>query len=105
MYAVIEDGGKQYRVAEGDRVLLERKDAAPGDRVTFPRVLLVAREGEVHVGKPLLEGASVTGVVERETKGPKVVVMRLRRRKASRTKTGHRQRYTAVRIEKIGFPA
>ena len=104
MYAVIEDGGKQYKVGEGDRVLLERKAVEPGDRVAFDRVLLLSREGDVRVGAPVVEGAVVSGIAEGEAKGRKVTVMRLRRRKNSRTKAGHRQRYTAVRIDKIAFP-
>ncbi len=103
MYAVIEDRGRQYRVAEGDVVRIDRRDAEPGEAITFDRVLLVSGDDGVQVGKPAVDGASVSAVVEGEVKGRKVVTMHFRRRKDSRTRTGHRQKYTAVRIESISL--
>ena len=105
MYAIIEDGGKQYKVGEGETVLLEKKAVEPGESITLDRVLMLSKEGDVRIGKPLVEGAKVTGTVKGEEKGKKLVVMRFRRRKDSRTKTGHRQHYTAVTIDAIEFPA
>jgi large subunit ribosomal protein L21 len=104
MYAVIEDGGKQYKVGEGETLRLERKDAQPGQTVQFDRVLLLSREGEVRIGTPTVQGAKVVGVVQGEEKGEKLTVMRFRRRRGYQKKQGHRQLYTVVRIEKIEFP-
>lgn len=104
MYAIIEDGGKQYKVSEGEAVLLERKDIEPGGEVEFDRVLLLSKEGDVRVGAPVVEGAKVAGVVQGEKRGKKVVSMSFRRRKGSKVKKGHRQNYTSVLINKIEFP-
>jgi len=103
MYAVIEDRGRQYKVSEGDVVRVDRRDAEPGDKIEFDHVLLVSGDDGVQVGKPTVAGAGVAGVVEGEVKGRKVVTMHFRRRKDSRTRTGHRQKYTAVRIESISL--
>lgn len=105
MYAVIEDGGKQYRVSEGDRVFVERRNVLPGEEVAFERVLLLSKEGDVRVGRPVVEGAQVSAVVEGERRHKKVTIMRFRRRKGSHIEHGHRQTYTTVRIRKIVFPA
>jgi len=105
MYAVIADGGKQYKVCEGDRICIERREAQAGDRIEFDRVLLVSREGAVQVGTPTVPNARVVGIVEGEVKGPKVITMNFRRRKDSRRRVGHRQKYTAVRIAEITVPS
>jgi len=103
MYAVIEDSGRQFRVSEGDALDVDlREGAEDAEKIVFDRVLLVSDEGKVKVGTPLVSGAKVTAeVVAAEAKGPKIWIYRLRRRKSSRTKTGHRQKYTRVRITKI----
>ncbi|MDR7544533.1 MAG: 50S ribosomal protein L21 [Armatimonadota bacterium] len=103
MYAVIETGGKQVTVREGDVVRLEKLRAAPGDLVTLDRVLLVA-DGTPHVGTPTVEGASVQGRVVRQGRARKVVVMKFKAKAHSRRKTGHRQAFTEVRIERIVVP-
>ncbi|MCP4378187.1 MAG: 50S ribosomal protein L21 [bacterium] len=103
MYAVIEDSGQQFRVCQGDVLDVDLRDLADDAKeVTFDRVLLVSDEDDIKVGTPLVTGAKVTAqVLDPEFKGKKVHIYRLRRRKASRTKTGHRQRYLRVRITSI----
>ena len=102
MYAVISDRGQQETVRVGDVVrLAHRADAAPGQEVVFDRVLLVSDEGDVRIGAPALDGASVTAEVIGETKGRKAIVFRFKRRKNVRVKRGHRQRFTDVRITAI----
>ncbi len=101
MYAVIETGGKQYKVSEGDVIDIELLAAETGSTVTFDKVLLVAKGEDVKVGNPVLPKAEVTGKVLAETRGPKLIVFHMRRRKDSRKKTGHRQDLLRVRIDKI----
>ena len=103
MYAIIEDSGQQFRVSEGDVLNVDLRDLeAESDQVEFDRVLLVSDEGDVKVGTPLVDGAKVVAaVVDAEAKGPKVYSYYLRRRKGSRKKTGHRQKYLTVQVTKI----
>ena len=101
MYAIIEDSGAQLRVEEGQTLEVDLRPAEPGAALTFDRVLLVADAKGVRVGKPLVEGAKVTAEVLGPTKGPKLEVVKVRRRKRSRTHTGHRQGYLAVRVTSI----
>jgi large subunit ribosomal protein L21 len=102
MYAVISDRQRQFTVREGDVILCDTMSSAePGQEVQFDRVSLVSDEGQVRVGKPHLDGASVKGEVLGAAKGPKLVVFKYRRRKDSRRKNGHRQKYTRVRITSI----
>ena len=101
MYAVIETGGKQYTVQEGDLVKVEKLDANEGDAVTFDKVLLVARDGEVNVGKPYVNDAKVEAIVLKQAKAKKVVVYKFKAKKNERKKKGHRQPYTLVEIGKL----
>jgi len=101
MYAIIEDSGTQFRVEEGQTLEIDLREAAEGAKVTFDRVLLVADEKGVRIGKPLVEGAKVTAEVVGETKGPKLEIVKVRRRKSSRRHTGHRQKYLRVRVTAI----
>ena len=101
MYAVIETGGKQYRVSEGDVVRVERLKSAVGDEVSISDVHLVADGDQGTVGRPTVAGASVRGTVVEEGRGRKVVAFKKKRRKGYRRKIGHRQSYTALRIDKI----
>ncbi len=101
MYAVIETGGKQYRVSEGDVVRVELLGSEVGSEVSISAVYLVADGDEVQVGRPTVAGASVKGTVVAEGRGPKVVAFKKKRRKGYRRKIGHRQNYTALRIDKI----
>src|SRR5262249_39059047 len=100
MYAVIEAGGKQYRVAKGERLRVEKIAAEEGAKVTFP-VLLIASGQEVKVGQPRLASAEVTGVVKGHELGEKLTIYKYRRRKAYPRRPGHRQQYTSVLIEDI----
>mgnify|MGYP000914765075 CR=1 FL=1 len=100
MYAVIETGGKQYRVQPGEQIRVERLPAESGAQVTFPP-LLVADGAAVRVGTPVVAGAQVTAEVIGEEKGEKLTIYKYRRRKGYRRKTGHRQVYTALRIVEI----
>lgn len=104
MYAIIADGGRQYKVEEGQELELDLRDVKKGDEVRFDRVLACGGDGSTRIGQPVVEGASVTAEVLGATKGPKLVVQKLRRRKNSRRKTGHRQLHTTVRISKIVAP-
>jgi large subunit ribosomal protein L21 len=101
MYAIIEDSGTQFRVEEGQTLEIDLREAAEGAKVTFDRVLLVADEKGVRIGKPLVEGAKVTAEVLGEMKGPKLEIVKVRRRKSSRRHTGHRQKYLKVRVTAI----
>ena len=102
MYAIISDKSRQHTVRVGDVVRCDHKpDAQPGQELTFGDVLLVSNEGDVKVGSPNVDGASVTGEVVGESRGKKLVVFRFKRRKNVRVKRGHRQSYTDVRITAI----
>jgi len=101
MYAVIETGGKQYKVQEGDVVFVEKLEAEDGAVVTFDKVLAVSDEGKLTFGKPMIENASVSAKVLGQGKGKKVIVFKFKPKKGYRKKTGHRQPYTKVQIEKI----
>jgi large subunit ribosomal protein L21 len=104
VYAVIETGGKQLTVREGDVVRVEKLEAAPGDVVTLDRVLLVG-DGRPRVGAPTVDGAAVQARVVRTGRARKVVVMKFKAKAHSRRKTGHRQGFTELRIERITVPA
>ena len=101
MYAIIETGGKQYRVQEGDVIRIEKLDLADGAAVNFDKVLLVSKESDLTVGKPYVEGAKVEATVECQGKAKKVMIFKFKRKKDYRKKQGHRQPFTQVKIEKI----
>ena len=101
MYAVIRDGGRQFTVREGDRILVDRKDLKADAEIKFEEVLLLGDENGAKIGKPTVSGAAVTGKVLGERLGEKLVVFKFRRRKDSKMKKGHRQKYTAVQVSKI----
>ena len=102
MEAVFETGGKQYRAKAGDLVKVEKLGSEDGAKVTFDRVLLVNDDGEVTVGAPTVENASVTAeVIESERKDKKVIIFKMKRRKGYRNKNGHRQRHSIVKITDI----
>jgi len=104
VYAIIETGGKQYRVAEGDTLDVELLHAEPGQVVELNRVLLVASEDGVQIGTPTVKGAVVRARVVDRVKGPKIVVFKYKPKNRYRRKTGHRQKYTRLRIDKIVLP-
>ncbi|MDD9269855.1 50S ribosomal protein L21 [Paenibacillus sp. GCM10023248] len=101
MYAIIETGGKQYKVQEGDVLYIEKLNAAEGEVVSFDRVLMVSKESGVVVGAPLVSGAAVSAKVEKHGKGAKVIVYKYKAKKNYHKKQGHRQPYTRVVVEKI----
>ena len=104
MFAIIETGGKQYKVNEGDIVFIEKLDAAEGETVTFDKVLSVSKEeGDFTVGAPYVAGATVTASVLKNGKGKKIHVMKYKAKKNEKKKIGHRQPYTKVQIQTISL--
>ncbi len=101
MYAVIESGGKQHRVTEGETLKLEKLEVATGDTVEFDRVLMVGGADDIKIGKPLVEGGKVTAEVVSHGRHQKVKIVKFNRRKHYRKETGHRQWYTEVKITGI----
>ena len=101
MYAVIKSGGKQYKVSPGDTVRLEKLDAEQGTTVTLEPVLMIANDDQVQIGKPFIEGASVTANIKAQARGPKIEIIKFRRRKHHRKQAGHRQAYTEVEIVSV----
>ena len=101
MYAIINTGGKQYKVSEGDLVRVEKLNAEIGDSVSFEDVLLVKNDSDLKVGTPTVENAKVEATVKDQAKDKKIVVFKYRPKKASKTKKGHRQPYTLVEINNI----
>jgi len=101
MYAVIKTGGKQYRVTEGETLKVEKLDVEEGASVEFDQVLMIADGDQVQVGAPYVEGARVTATVKSQGRGPKVLIVKFRRRKHYRKTQGHRQSYTELRISGI----
>jgi large subunit ribosomal protein L21 len=101
MYAVIRTGGKQYRAAVGDTIQVEKLEGSPGQTLELDEVLLLAQGEAVTVGRPLVVGAKITAEIVAQARSPKVVIYKYRRRKKSRVKNGHRQKYVMVRITKI----
>ena len=105
MYAIIRDGGHQFRVQEGESIHIElRKNLGFGESIEFPEVLLVAGEAGAIIGTPTVKDAKVHGTVCEEVAGEKSIHFRYRRRKDSRKRSGHRQRYTRVKIKRIEVP-
>ena len=102
MFAIVEAGGRQEKVTPGALVIVDRLAAEPGAEVTFNRVLLVEREdGQIVAGDPYLKGVSVTGVVEAQTRGTKIRVFKMKRRKHYRRTRGHRTEQTRIRVKAI----
>ena len=101
MFAVIKTGGKQYKVAKDDIIVVEKLDAEAGKSVAFGDVLLAGNEGDVKVGTPLLKGAEVKGEVLEQRQGAKVMIFKKKRRQTYRRKRGHRQNETVVKITSI----
>ncbi|HVA36033.1 MAG TPA: 50S ribosomal protein L21 [Candidatus Dormibacteraeota bacterium] len=105
MYAIIETGGKQIRVAEGDVIRCDLVESAVGSEVTFDRVVLAADGPTVALGAPIVAGAKVTGTVLRQGKAPKILVFKYKPKKRVRKLNGHRQRFAEVKITKIVAPS
>ena len=104
MYAIIETGGKQYKVAEGDVIKTDLLESEVGSDVTFDRVVLASSGDAVSVGSPTVSGASVTGTVLRQDKDKKILVFKYKPKKRVRKLTGHRQRFAEIKITKISLP-
>jgi large subunit ribosomal protein L21 len=101
MYAVVEKGGKQYRVAEGDTLRIEKTEGTPGDEILLDKVLLLNKEEQVRVGTPFLEDVRVRAEILAQRRAKKIIVFKFKRRKGHRKKNGHRQYYTGIRIKAI----
>ena len=101
MFAIIETGGKQYKVNEGDTIFVEKLDVAEGETVVFDSVKALSREGALKVGTPNVEGAKVTATVLKNGKGKKIVIFKYKSKKNEKKKMGHRQPYTKVQITAI----
>jgi len=101
MYAVIETGGKQYKVQKGDVIYIEKLNNEVGTNYSFDKVLLVSDEGNLSVGDPIVKGAKVEGTILSHGKSKKIVVFKYKAKKNERKKQGHRQQYTKVQIEDI----
>jgi large subunit ribosomal protein L21 len=102
MYAIIEDGSHQYRVHEGDRIRVDRREGKAGSELVFTKVLLIARgDGSATIGAPWIEGARVVGKIVNQFKTKKIIIQKFRRRKNVRRRNGHRQPYTVVQITSL----
>ncbi|MGB9715600.1 MAG: 50S ribosomal protein L21 [Thermodesulfovibrionales bacterium] len=103
MYAIIENGGKQYKVSPGDKIRIERLYVENGSEIVLDRVLMVSRDGESVFGSPYIEGAQVIAIVEGSGKAKKVLVYKQKPRKSTKKLRGHRQPYTSLKIKEIIF--
>ena len=101
MYAVIETGGKQYRVTEGQSIKVEKLSADEGSKIDLDKVLLVANGDDIKIGAPYVDGGKVTATVKSHGKGKKVMIMKFRRRKHHQKVQGHRQQFTELEITGI----
>ncbi len=101
MYAIVDSGGKQYRVKEGDILKVEKLAGEVGDNVSFDKILMFSNDENVNIGTPLLEDVTVNGHIVEQGKAKKIIVFKYKRRKRYRRKQGHRQQFTAVKIDSI----
>ena len=101
MYAVVKSGGKQYKIKAGETLQVEKIPGDVGQAVAFDQVLMLADGEQVHIGQPLVENAAVKGHIVEQGKARKIIVFKYKRRKRYRRKQGHRQPYTAIRIDSI----
>ncbi|MDR2563093.1 MAG: 50S ribosomal protein L21 [Prevotellaceae bacterium] len=101
MYAIVEIAGQQFKVAQEQKLFVHRLEQAEGDSLSFDKVLLIDNDGQVSVGTPMLEAATIKAKVLKHVKGDKVIVFKKKRRKGYKVKRGHRQQYTQIQIESI----
>ena len=101
MFAVLNTGGKQYKVSQGDLIKVEKLESDVGDKVTLSQVLMVGEGEDVKVGSPYVSNCKITGEVVEQGKGAKIIVFKKKRRKGYRRKNGHRQRFTQLKITEI----
>jgi large subunit ribosomal protein L21 len=105
MYAIFEDGSHQFRVREGDRIRIDRRDGKAGDELTFSKILLLSGgDGGTTIGTPFIEGARVVGKIVNQFKTKKIIIQKFRRRKNVRRRNGHRQPFTVVQITSLASP-
>ena len=105
MYAIIEDGSHQFRVREGDRIRIDRRDGKAGDELVFRRsCLITGQNGNPTIGTPAVEGARVVGKIVNQFRAKKIIIQKFRRRKNVRRRNGHRQPYTMVQITSVAQP-
>ena len=102
MYAIVEIAGQQFKVEKNDDIFVHRLEGEPGTKIVFDQVLLVDNNGKISVGKPLVDGITVSGTLVEHVRGDKVVVFKKKRRKGFEKETGHRQDFSKVQIENIG---
>jgi large subunit ribosomal protein L21 len=100
-FAVIATGGKQYLVAKGEKVQVEKLEGAAGDKITFDKVLATISDKDYQLGKPLVKGATVEGTITKQGRGKKIEVLKYKAKSKYRRKIGHRQAYTEIEITKI----
>jgi large subunit ribosomal protein L21 len=100
-YAIVEDGGKQYKAIEGGTIEIDHYNAEVGEQIDLDHVLLITDGKKTSIGTPYLDGAKVEATIDSQVKGPKIVVFKYKPRVRYRVKTGHRQRYTRLRIDSI----
>jgi large subunit ribosomal protein L21 len=103
MFAVVKSGGKEYRVSKGDILRIEKVEGNVGDQVTLKDILMISQEGQVQVGAPQLANAVVMGEIVSQTKGKKVLIYKMKRRKNYRRMKGHRQNYTYLKVNEISL--
>ncbi|ACV58829.1 50S ribosomal protein L21 [Alicyclobacillus acidocaldarius] len=101
MYAIVETGGKQYKVSQGDTLVVEKLEGEVGSEIVLDKVLLVQNEGQVQVGSPYLQGAKVVAKVVEHGRGEKIIVFKYKPKKNYHKKQGHRQPYTKLTVESI----
>ena len=101
MYAVVRSGGKQVRVEPGQSIRLEKLVGSVGDSIELDEVLLIGGDGDARIGAPLVDGAKAVGTITAQDRGPKITVFKMKRRKGYRRKTGHRQAYTEILVDRI----
>jgi len=101
MYAIVEIAGQQFKVEQNDEIFVHRLEGDPGNKIEFDKVLLLDNKGKITIGKPLVEGSSITGQIVEHVRGDKVVIFKKKRRKGYEKESGHRQDFTKVLIEHI----
>jgi large subunit ribosomal protein L21 len=105
MYAIVEIAGQQFKVEKNDEIFVHRLEGDPGTKIVFDKVLLLDNDGKISVGKPLVDGITVSGSIMDHVRGDKVVIFKKKRRKGYEKETGHRQDFSKILIENIGAKA
>ncbi len=103
MYAIVEIAGQQFKVEKNDEIFVHRLDGEPGTKIEFDKVLLLDNDGTISVGKPLVDGASISSSIVDHARGDKVVIFKKKRRKGYEKESGHRQDFSKILIEDIKF--